>query len=93
MLSGADLVLLSVDRENVVTFFEGSAAASRCLGQVNAEGGIPTVGSRVVWPDSRLQNAVDAILSEEQPNVELLLDGTDSHGYPTFCRYRVSDLL
>ena len=76
VLSGAELVLLSIDRENLVTFFDGSAAASRCLGQVTADGGLPSVGSRVVWPDDRLKRAVDTILAEEQVCPASVIDET-----------------
>ncbi|ORY89096.1 hypothetical protein BCR35DRAFT_300899 [Leucosporidium creatinivorum] len=88
VLSGADIVLLSVDPDNIVTFFEGSPGAARCLGKLNPEGSIPVVGSRVTWPDSRLQQAVDSILNEDAPFLEMLLDTIDEEGDKTYTRYR-----
>lgn len=67
VLSGADIVLFSVSYpDNLVTFIEGSPAAARCLGKLNPEGSLPVVGSKVTWFDTRMQDAVDSILNEEQ---------------------------
>lgn len=65
VLSGANIVLLSVDRSCTVTFFEGSLSSAMALG---TGGGLdaPLVGEdlRNVWPDPRLHDAVSKILDE-----------------------------
>lgn len=57
----ADIILLSVDRSSLVTFFEGSTIAAVGPRQ---EGMLIGQDLRTVWPDPRLHEAVSKILDE-----------------------------
>lgn len=93
VLAGADTVLISVDSENTVTFFEGSAAATRALGELNRDGTIPIVGERIAWPDVKLQQAVEMVLRDgEDGAAELLLERDGGVDGKRWCQYRLVPL-
>lgn len=64
--SSTDIVLFSVDRESTVTYFEGSSSVSGPALRATKDQNLVGQPLRIVWPDIKLEAAVQQIFSTEQ---------------------------
>lgn len=93
VVAGGGLLLLSADRDGVITLREGSMNTMHCLTDVTADGALPGVGQKLEIRDEALREARRAILAGEQASSFIKTEGYDVHGKRIIGRFRLAPLI